>query len=136
MFPVVYFSNVSENTLRFVEKLDLTVPAVRIPVVSKEVFLLPDDIESYILITPTYENKGRTNFVPRQVWKFLGVKSNRERMRGVISSGNINFGADYGVAADIISAKCSVPVLYKFELLGTPTDIEEVQRRMEEIAHV
>lgn len=136
MHPVVYFSNVSENTRRFVDKLQLTVPAIRIPVLSKETFLLPEEIETYVLITPTYENKGRTNFVPRQVWKFLGKRSNRERMRGVISSGNINFGADYGIAADIISAKCLVPVLYKFELLGTPNDIEEVQRRMEEITHV
>ena len=38
------------------------------------------------------------------------------------SSRNTNFGEAYGIAGDIIAAKCHVPLLYRFELMGTPED--------------
>lgn len=126
MLKIVYFSNVSENTHRFVEKLGIE--SMRIPVLAQEgPLVLPEDFGSFILITPTYENKRRTNFVPRQVVKFLNEVGNRENMVGVIAAGNINFGPDYAVAGDIIAKKCGVPYLYSFELLGTKEDVENVQ---------
>jgi len=38
-------------------------------------------------------------------------------LRGVIASGNRNFGEAYGRAGDVIARKCGVPWLYRFELM-------------------
>jgi protein involved in ribonucleotide reduction len=52
-------------------------------------------------------------------------------IRGVIASGNRNFGEAYGRAGDVISQKCDVPYLYRFELMGTQ-DIENVRKGVSE----
>ncbi|WP_274873735.1 class Ib ribonucleoside-diphosphate reductase assembly flavoprotein NrdI, partial [Serratia marcescens] len=36
--------------------------------------------------------------------------------------------AAYGIAGDIIAKKCQVPFLYRFELLGTTQDVENVRQ--------
>ncbi|KLU19780.1 ribonucleotide reductase stimulatory protein, partial [Proteus mirabilis] len=41
--------------------------------------------------------------------------------------GNTNFGTAYGLAGDIIAQKCQIPFLYRFELLGTPEDVNRVK---------
>lgn len=126
---IVYFSNVSGFTHRFVEKLGL--PASRIPIKSAEAgsFVIS---EPSTLILPTYGANGR-DFVPKQVIKWLNVEANRSMITSVIGSGNINFLDDYTKAADIVSAKLGVPVLYRFELAGTPDDIENVQKELNNI---
>ena len=128
---LVYFSSVSENTHRFVNKLEL--PATRIPVLAAQAdSVLPT--EPFILFTPTYGGGSRKGAdVPKQVIRFLNVPENRALLRGVVSSGNTNFGADFCRAGDVISQKCQVPVLYRFELLGTQSDVTAVQSIMEKI---
>lgn len=120
---IVYFSNVSENTSRFVEKLDL--PAQRIPIYSKEQPLIVT--EPYVLIVPTYGGGSHKGAVPVQVKKFLNNENNRSLARGVIASGNTNFGVAYCIAGDLISAKLNIPYLYRFELLGLPWDVDAVR---------
>lgn len=123
MLKIIYFSNVTENTHRFVKKLDLE-NIVRIPIQGE----LDNDLnEPYVLITPTYGSL-RSGYLPRQVKKFLHEKHNQDSLTGVIGSGNINFGDEYALAADIISNKFQVPVLYRFELAGTTKDIEKVNQ--------
>ena len=117
---LVFFSSTTENTARFVEKLD--VPAVRIPLKTAEAAEFTVD-EDFVLVTPTYAD-GR---VPPQVVKFLNLEQNRVRCKGVISSGNRNFFEDFAKAGDIISAKLQVPLLYQFELAGTAEDITKTQ---------
>lgn len=119
---LVYFSNVSENTHRFVEKLGVS--ARRIPV--KDYHNLLEVSEPYILITPTYGGGGR-RAVPSQVVRFLNHEPNRSLIRGVIGSGNTNFGAYYGLAGRLVAAKCDVELLHLFELLGTTEDVELVR---------
>jgi len=128
---LVYFSSISGNTARFVDKLGRR--AVRIP-------LHPTDAgpavnEPYVLVTPTYgggqgkgQNKGA---VPKQVIRFLNDEHNRSLIRGVISAGNTNFGEDFCLAGEIISRKCHVPHLYRLELFGTPEDVERVNEGLE-----
>ncbi len=128
---VVYFSSVSGNTARFVDKLGAR--AVRIPLHSTEPLLTVD--EPYVLITPTYGGgQGRgveKGAVPKQVIRFLNDEHNRGLIRGVISAGNTNFGEHFCVAGDIISRKCRVPHLYRLELFGTPEDVDRVSDGLE-----
>ena len=48
-----------------------------------------------------------------------------------IYSGNTNFGQAYCLAGDIIASKLGVPFLYRYELLGTPTDVARVKEGLE-----
>lgn len=127
MTSLVYFSSTSENTHRFVEKLGID--ATRIPLRHPEELRVD---EPYVLIVPTYGggwsiHGGDTHYVPRQVVKFLNVEANRNLLRGVIASGNTNFGTSFGMAGDVISAKLQVPYLYRFELMGTEADVDRVK---------
>ncbi|WP_051989583.1 class Ib ribonucleoside-diphosphate reductase assembly flavoprotein NrdI [Gordonia soli] len=126
---IVYFSSVSENTHRFVEKLGMR--ATRIPVLDGRGAggLVVD--EPYVLISPTYgggkATGQRSGYVPKQVIRFLNDDRNRSLIRGVIAAGNTNFGEEFCLAGDIISRKCRVPYLYRFELMGMPDDVERVR---------
>ena len=112
---VVYFSSVSENTHRFVGKLGF--PTARIPLRRTESPLTVD--EEYVLVVPTYGGGSVKGAVPKQVIAFLNDPANRALLRGVITAGNTNFGEHYCLAGPVISRKCGVPELYRFELLGT-----------------
>ena len=124
---VVYFSSVSGNTARFVEKLGR--PAARIPLYASDPPL--EQREPYVLIVPTYGGGDGKGAVPKQVIRFLNDEENRKHLRGVISAGNTNFGAGYGLAGDIIARKCDVPHLYRFELFGTPDDVRVVNEGLD-----
>ena len=130
MYDIVYFSNVSGNTKRFVEKLD--VPSQRIPIrwEGDEPFMARGE---YVLVLPTYGGGNDSHTVPKQVVQFLNIRANRELMRGVVGTGNTNFGEHYCKAAEIVAAKVGVPLLYRVELLGTPYDVEQVTERLEKL---
>lgn len=125
---LVYFSNISENTHRFVQKLGYR--SERIPLRRKDGELLVE--EPYVLVVPTYGDGIASKLVPKQVGKFLNNPENRKHIRGVIVSGNSNFGKDFGAAGKIISEKCRVPLLYRVELMGTPEDVAAAKRGLEE----
>jgi protein involved in ribonucleotide reduction len=126
MCNLVYFSSVSENTHRFVQKLG--VPATRIPLHAR----IKVD-EPYVLVLPTYGGGRATpsinagGYVPKQVIAFLNIEHNRALLRGVIAAGNNNFGAEFAYAGNVVSGKCGVPYLYRFELMGTPDDVQAVR---------
>jgi protein involved in ribonucleotide reduction len=128
----VYFSSVSENTHRFVQKLGL--PATRIPLHGRIEVDQP-----YVLALPTYGG-GRCHrdisnssdiqdggYVPKQVIAFLNNEHNRALLRGVIAAGNTNFGAEFCFAGEVVARKCGVPYLYRFELMGTDEDVQAVR---------
>ena len=131
---LVYFSSVSENTHRFVQKLGL--PATRIPLHGR---IRVD--EPYVLVLPTYGGGRATpdwghrpvagdsagGYVPKQVIAFLNDEHNRSLLRGVIAAGNTNFGAEFCYAGNVVSRKCAVPYLYRFELMGTDEDVQAVR---------
>ncbi|AJF74530.1 MULTISPECIES: class Ib ribonucleoside-diphosphate reductase assembly flavoprotein NrdI [Raoultella] len=127
MSLIVYFSSSSENTHRFVQRLGL--PAVRIPLNERERIQVD---EPYILIVPSYGGGGTAGAVPRQAIRFLNDPHNRQFIRGVIAAGNRNFGDAYGRAGDVVAQKCSVPYLYRFELMGTPHDVANVRKGVSE----
>jgi protein involved in ribonucleotide reduction len=104
--------------------------ASRIPLYTYEPTILAD--EPYVLIVPTYGGGTPKTAVPKQVIKFLNVVENRDLLRGVIGAGNTNFGRAYGLAADVIAAKCGVPVLYRFEVFGTTEDVQNVSQGLDQ----
>lgn len=128
---LVYFSSVSGNTARFIEKLGKR--AVRIPLRPTDPPLHVD--EPFVLVIPTYGGgAGRgveKGAVPRQVIRFLNEERNRRNIRGVISAGNTNFGDAFCLAGDIVARKCAVPHLYRLEVFGTPDDVERVTEGLE-----
>jgi protein involved in ribonucleotide reduction len=130
MHHIVYFSNVSNNTHRFVEKLGVS--AQRIPVrwEGEEPFMAYGE---YVLFLPTYGGGNDEHSVPKQVKSFLNIKTNRDLLRGVVGFGNTNFGDHFCGAAEMISAKTGVPLLYRVEIMGTPYDVEQVNERLKQL---
>lgn len=127
MGSIVYFSSRSGNTHRFVEKLGAA--ALRLPVDASAPPLVA--IRPYILVVPTYGGGAVKGAVPKPVIRFLNEPSNRGLIRGVIAAGNTNFGTAFALAGDIVAQKCAVPLLYRFELLGTEEDVANVRQGLE-----
>lgn len=145
---IAYFSSATNNTQRFVSKIvefsqesypRLYKDGVKVDVPPIEAFKIPVSMsadsliiqEPFVLITPTYGgtmpyDRKAKKMIPIQVQKFLGFDENRKNIRGVIGTGNINFGEDYARAANLISKKLNIPVLYKAELMGNSEDIEKI----------
>jgi protein involved in ribonucleotide reduction len=124
---IVYYSNRSGNTKRFVEKLgyrnSINLSSNPNLVVYKK----------YVLFVPTYGGGHGEYSIPRPVANFLNDKMNRKHLAGVVGFGNTNFGDHYCRAAYLIAEKTGVPILAKIELLGTPEDVELVQERLRKL---
>ena len=76
----------------------------------------------YILITPTI-GFGQ---VPEGVAEFL--ETNHKHLKGVVGSGNKNWGERFANASEIISEEYDVPLLMKIELHGNKKDISEFKK--------
>ena len=129
MLPIdiVYFSNYSGNTKKFVERLSED-ENVRIPIAGSGGSITVD--QPYVLLVPTYGGGEGRAAIPRQVRAFLNIKKNRDLLRGVVGFGNTNFGEHFCKAADLISAKTGVPVIAKVEIFGTQEDVNKVKERL------
>ncbi|MGD1413443.1 class Ib ribonucleoside-diphosphate reductase assembly flavoprotein NrdI [Bacillus stercoris] len=62
--------------------------------------------------------------VPERTLNF--IKKNKNKIRGVVVSGNKVWGDNYGLAGDKLSAKFHIPLLLKFELSGTNQDLQKI----------
>ena len=129
MLPIdiVYFSNYSGNTKKFVERLNEN-DAIRIPIDRSDRGITV--ARPYVLLVPTYGGGEGRAAIPRQVRAFLNVRENRALLRGVIGFGNTNFGEPFCRAADLISAKTGVPVIARVEIFGTEDDVKTVKERL------
>ena len=108
---VIFFS-LTGNCKRFVEMCKLPEEDV--------IDLWEIDYEvdfDYILITPTI-GFGK---VPEDVERFL--VENHKHLRGVVGSGNKNWGNRFAKASEIISEQYNVPLLMKIELHGNTKDL-------------
>lgn len=75
--------------------------------------------DPYILITYT----TGIGSVPKTTADFL--LNNHQFLKGVAVSGNRNWGNSFTKAADIISQEYKVPILLRFELSGTQSDLNK-----------
>ena len=128
MVGIHYWSSSTRNTETLANKL--TTPTIRIG---------KDPVDDYtVIMTPTFEQPRLADYIPRPVRTWLG--HNGQWIIGVIGTGNRNFGADYCRAAHDIADCLGVPVLYRAELMGTPTDIDAidtgVQQHWEELVQL
>ncbi|QDC10763.1 class Ib ribonucleoside-diphosphate reductase assembly flavoprotein NrdI [Oceanicola sp. D3] len=123
MSGLVYYSSRSNNTHRLIERLDL--PATRLP--QRPADPLPAIDGPFVLICPTFADGQGRGAVPKPVIRLLNDAGARRLLRGVIAGGNRNFGASFALAGKIIAAKCNVPLLYRFELAGTPEDTARIR---------
>ncbi|WP_243228128.1 class Ib ribonucleoside-diphosphate reductase assembly flavoprotein NrdI [Microbacterium sp. CIAB417] len=133
--PVYYYSSVSNLTRRFAEHLaardgrpvrDLADPEVR----------RSEAPAHWVLLTPSYK-AGNADEVtlPAPVRAFLRSAVNRRRLVGIIGSGNRNFGTYYQAAARELAEISGRPILFEFELSGTPEDVArcaEILHQMDE----
>lgn len=117
---ICYYSSKSRNTAKFVEKLNLRSIEIDEGLIVREPF---------ILFSGTYARSDGLKAVHKSVIDFL--KNNKEFIRGVVGSGNINFGQNFAISADVISEKCNVPIFHKYELRGTEKDVKIIREKIE-----
>lgn len=133
MLDIVYFSNYSGNTKRFVEKLENKNGSItRIPI---DIGTSDDIVVSnrYVLFIPTYGGGSEHSAIPRQVRHFLNNITNRQLLVGVVGFGNTNFGEHYCKAAEMIAGKTGVPIIARVEIFGTSEDVQKVNERLEKL---
>ena len=127
--PVYYYSSASGLVRSFAERL------------GRPVFNLAErehrrsQVDGpWVLLTPSYKTGNEANdTIPEAVRRFLNDEHNRRLMVGVMGSGNRNFGRYYQMAARQIAERSGRPMLFEFELAGTPWDVEECRHVLEEL---
>lgn len=115
---LIVYNSVTGNVKRFLQKTKLN-NIINI----HDIEIINDD---FILVTSTI-GFGK---IPIQVTNFLN--KNNKHLLAVVASGNKNWGSNYCKAGDVISKQYNVPLIMKFELSGTVSDvsrfIEEVKK--------
>lgn len=117
---LIVYDSKTGNVKRFVQKLDM------------ECIQITPDLEidePFILVTYT-TGFGQT---PQATQQFLATKGHL--LQAVVSSGNMNWGTRYGLAADHIAKQYEVPILMKFELSGTSKDVMMFKQEVSRIVY-
>lgn len=130
--PVYFYSSTSNLTRRFAEHLaergrpiaDLTIAEVR----------KSETDGPWVLLTPSYKAGNDANVtLPAAVLSFLRSPVNRRHLVGIVGTGNRNFGEYYQAAARELARKSGRPILFEFELSGTPEDVDQCVRILGEL---
>ncbi|MDO5089497.1 MAG: class Ib ribonucleoside-diphosphate reductase assembly flavoprotein NrdI [Leptotrichiaceae bacterium] len=112
----IYYDSKTGNVQRFVDKLKRERPKWSFIKINETTEI--EDTGHLITFTTKFGE------IPEVTEKFLKKENNRKYVKSVSSSGNMNWGTLFAVAADKISEKYGIPVLMKFELSGTQPQIE------------
>ena len=86
-----------------------------------------DADEPFILITPSYNMEEIVDEV--EEW----LNSSLYYLRGVVGSGNRNFGKAFCVSANLIAEDYDVPLLANFELRGNERVAKELATKIKKI---
>lgn len=108
----IYYDSKTGNVDRFVKKLQQQTDWEIIKITPDEAI----NEEGHLITFTT-----RFGEIPISTQEFL--KQAVPYLKSVSSSGNRNWGSNYGVAADRISAEYGLPMGIKFELSGTQDDV-------------
>ena len=114
----IYYDSKTGNVERFINKIKVERPDWFFVKISEEMKIENDGH----LITFT------TKFgeVPERTKIFMENENNKNHIRTVSSSGNMNWGVLFALAANKISEKYKIPILMKFELSGTHNQVEKL----------
>lgn len=127
--PVYYYSSTSGLVRTFAERLDRPTRNL-----AERVHRHSEADGPWVLLTPSYKSGNEANdTIPEAVRRFLRSARNRRLLVGVMGSGNRNFGRYYQKAAREIAQRSGRPVLFEFELAGTPWDVEECERILQDL---
>ncbi len=110
----LYYDSKTGNVRRFVEKVT--------QITGWSAHCIQEDME---VDAPGHLVTFTTNFgkVPPLTEEFM--KSHSDKIFSVSSSGNRNWGRNFAVAADKVSAIYDTALAFKFELSGTMEDINQ-----------
>ena len=112
----IYYDSKTGNVQRFVKKMERQRPDWHFIKIDSNMKI---ENEGHFLTFTT-----KIGEVPETTDKFLENGNNSKLIKSVSSSGNRNWGVFFAVAADKIQEKYGIPVLMKFELSGTNTEVE------------
>lgn len=112
---LVTYESMTGNVRRFVRKLEQKMQIKTMEITEN----LKVD-EPFIHITYTI----KFGQIPEMTQKF--IHKNKDLLLGVCSSGNRNWGNYFAAAADKLSQQYNVPVLHKFELSGSDSDLDKL----------
>ncbi|MDM8084459.1 class Ib ribonucleoside-diphosphate reductase assembly flavoprotein NrdI [Cellulomonas cellasea] len=119
--PLYYYSSASGLVRSFAERLERPVFNL-----AEREHRLSEVDGPWVLLTPSYKTGNDSNdTIPEAVRRFLRSEVNRRGLVGVMGSGNRNFGQHYQMAAREIARRSGRPMLFEFELAGTPWDVAE-----------
>ncbi|MFJ7982367.1 class Ib ribonucleoside-diphosphate reductase assembly flavoprotein NrdI [Lysinibacillus xylanilyticus] len=120
---MIVFTSRTGNINDIVGRLDKSIPIVELN--PKEIIETP-----FFLFTYT-DGLGNT---PDHVKDFLRLQGNRKYLKGVIASGNTNFGMqNFCGTANEISAWFGVPIIRKIDLRGNSNDVIAIEREYKKI---
>ncbi|WP_338335451.1 class Ib ribonucleoside-diphosphate reductase assembly flavoprotein NrdI [Bacillus altitudinis] len=109
---LITYESLTGNVQRFVDKI-INNKHLSVKKITEDTMIT----EPFIHITYTI-GFGE---VPKLTQEF--IHNNKELLRGISSSGNRIWGNNFGLAADKIANQYNVPILLKFELAGTDSDV-------------
>ncbi|MCY7500205.1 class Ib ribonucleoside-diphosphate reductase assembly flavoprotein NrdI [Bacillus pumilus] len=109
---LITYDSLTGNVQRFVEKIT-----------NNKYFDVKKITEDTMITEPFIHITYTIGFgeVPKLTQEF--IHNNKELLRGISSSGNRIWGNNFGLAADKIANQYNVPILLKFELSGTDSDL-------------
>ena len=112
----IYYDSKTGNVERFIKKMQMQRPEWHVIKIKPEMTI---ENEGHFLTFTT-----KIGEIPVTTNKFLRNENNSKLLKSVSSSGNRNWGQFFALAADKIQQKYGIPVLMKFELSGTNTEVE------------
>lgn len=120
---IITYESKTGNVRRFARKLQDTYD-IRLQEIHTELDVVN---EPFVHITYT------TGFgqVPAITESF--IKQNQKHLLGIAVSGNRNWGTSFGLAGNTLSATYGVPLLLKFEMSGTLTDLDKLIQEVKKI---
>lgn len=120
----IYYDSKTGNVERFIEKIRSYTKWNCVKITD----LLAAKDEGHLV---TYTTK--IGCIPEATLRFMERYSHL--IRSVSSSGNMNWGTNFALAADQVSKKYSIPVFIKFELSGLERDVNSFIQKVKENAN-
>ena len=108
----IYYDSRTGNVERFVRKIEAKTGWQCHKISDHMIVSKPGHLISYTTMI---------GHVPEITERFM--QSNHSFILSVSSSGNMNWGTNFGLAADKIEARYGIPLLLKFELSGLERDM-------------